>query len=134
MAERSFEAMGKNLDSIMEFVQENLDKCGCQEREQQQICMAVEELFVNIVNYAYPDEIGLAIIRVEAINEHELEIELRDNGKPFDPLTLEDPDVTLEPEKRRIGGLGIYLVKKTMDEVTYHFENNQNILTLRKKI
>lgn len=134
MAERSFEAMGKNLDSIMEFVQDNLEKCSCPPREQQQICMAVEELFVNIVNYAYPDEIGLAIIKVEEIRDHELEIVLRDNGKQFDPLELEDPDVTLDPEKRRIGGLGIYLVKKTMDEVTYHFENNQNVLTLRKKI
>ncbi len=134
MAERSFEAMGKNLDSIMDFVQDNLDKCGCPPREQQQICMAVEELFVNIVNYAYPSDIGLAVIKVEAINEHELEIVLRDNGKPFDPLKREDPDVTLDPEERRIGGLGIYLVKKTMDEVTYHFDNNQNVLTLRKKI
>lgn len=134
MAEKSFQAMGKNLDSIMEFVQDNLDKCGCPPREQQQICMAVEELFVNIVNYAYPNDIGLAVIKVEEINDRELEIVLRDNGKPFDPLRREDPDVTLDPDKRRIGGLGIYLVKKTMDEVTYHFENDQNVLTLRKKI
>lgn len=134
MAEKRFEALGKNLEPVMGFLEENLESLDCPFKEEQQICIAVEELFVNIVSYAYPETAGPADLEIRELPDRVIEIILRDGGVPFNPLELEDPDVTLKAEERKIGGLGIYMVKKSMDEVTYHYENGQNILTLRKKI
>ncbi len=134
MAEKKFEALDENLEPVIGFLEENLENLGCPYREMQQICIAVEEIFVNIVNYAYPESAGPADLEIRELPGRVIEIILRDGGVPFNPLELEDPDITLKPEERRIGGLGIYLVKKSMDEVTYHYENSQNVLILRKKI
>ncbi len=134
MAEKRFEALGKNLEPVIGFLEENLESLDCPFKEEQQICIAVEELFVNIVSYAYPETAGPADLEIRELPDRVIEIILRDGGVPFNPLELEDPDVTLKAEERKIGGLGIYMVKKSMDEVTYHYENGQNILTLRKKI
>ncbi len=134
MAEKRFEALGKNLEPVIGFLEENLESLDCPFKEQQQICIAVEELFVNIVNYAYPEYAGPADLVIRELPDRVIEVILRDSGVPFNPLEQKDPDVTLKAEDRQIGGLGIYMVKKSMDEVTYHFENGQNVLTLRKKI
>ncbi len=134
MAKKRFEALGKNLEPVIGFLEENLESLGCSFKEEQQMCIAVEELFVNIVNYAYPESAGPADLEIQELPDRVIEVILRDGGVPFNPLELKDPDVTLKAEDRQIGGLGIYMVKKSMDEVTYHYENGQNILILRKKL
>lgn len=134
MAEKRFEALGKNLEPVISFLEENLESLGCPFKEEQQMCIAVEELFINIVNYAYPESAGPADVKIRELPGRVIEVILCDGGVPFNPLELKDPDITLKAEDRQIGGLGIYMVKKSMDEVTYQYENGQNILILRKKI
>ncbi len=134
MAKKRFEALGKNLEPVISFLEENLESLGCPFKEEQQMCIAVEELFINIVNYAYPESAGPADVEIQELPDRVIQIILRDGGVPFNPLELKDPDVTLKAEDRQIGGLGIYMVKKSMDEVNYHYENGQNILILQKKI
>lgn len=134
MAEKRFEALGENLEPVIGFLEENLESLGCPFKEEQQMCIAVEELFINIVNYAYPESAGPADLEVRALPDQVIEVVIRDSGVPFNPLERKDPDISLLAEDRPIGGLGIYMVKKSMDEVDYHYENGQNILTLRKKI
>ena len=95
----------------------------------------MEEIFINIASYAYRPGEGPVTIRV-SVEEDPIRVTLTfiDNGKPFDPLAREEADVTLPAEKRRIGGLGIFLVKKTMDSVTYEYKDGQNILTVVKNV
>ena len=126
------EAKKENLLRVLSFVDEKLEESGCPMKTQMQIDVAVEELFVNIASYAYTPGTGDAVIMMKT-GEEGITIEFRDRGKPFDPLAKEDPDVTLSAEERQIGGLGIFMVKKSMDEVSYSYENGENILTIRKK-
>lgn len=98
-----------------------------------QIDVSVDELFGNIANYAYGDETGYAEIRLEDTEEKPgIIIEFEDAGMPFNPLAKEDPDTSLSINERGIGGLGIFIVKKTMDDVYYRYENNCNILGIKK--
>ena len=98
-----------------------------------QIAVAVEELFVNIANYAYPD--GDGSMRPEICTDDEaVTLRFVDSGIAFNPLQEEEPDVTADAESRKIGGLGIYMVKKTMDSVQYERKDNENILTVTKKL
>lgn len=125
----------KNLDAVLAFVDEQLEKYGCTPKVQMQIDVAVEEIFVNIANYAYNPEIGSAGICVE-VQEDPLVISITftDNGVPYDPLKKPDPDVTLSAEERQIGGLGIYMVKKSMDDISYNYKDGKNILTIKKSL
>ena len=125
----------KNLDTVLAFVDEQLEKYGCSQKIQMQIDIAVEEIFVNIANYAYNPEIGSAGISVE-IQEEPLAviITFTDGGVPYDPLKKPDPDVTLSAEERQIGGLGIYMVKKSMDDISYEYKDGKNILTIKKNL
>ena len=127
------EAKTENLDQVLAFIEEKLEAADCSVKAQTQICVAAEEIYVNIASYAYVPETGNAVIRM-TVADGTAEIEFRDKGIPFDPLAKEDPDVTLAAEERGIGGLGIYMVKKSMDEVLYRREDGENILTIRKKI
>ena len=96
--------------------------------------VAVEELYVNIACYAYTPDTGDATIRIQADQEpHVVEITLIDSGIPYDPLAKPDPDVTLSAEERQIGGLGIFMVKKSMDDMQYERRDGKNILTIKKK-
>ena len=135
MREMDIAATLENLDAVMAFVDQQLEEAGCSMKTQMQIDIAVEEVYVNIAHYAYNPEIGGVTIRVQ-IEEEPLAVILTfiDKGKPYDPLAKEDPDVTLAAEDRQIGGLGIFITKKTMDTVTYSYENNENVLTMIKKI
>ena len=100
-----------------------------------QIDIAIDELFGNIAHYAYNPDVGEAPVRVEVIEDPlAVVITFIDNGVPYDPLANADPDTTLSAEEREIGGLGIYMVKKSMDEITYEYKDGQNILTIKKKI
>lgn len=135
MKELNIEAKVENLDEVLEFVDAELEARDCSPKIQMQLDVAVEELFVNIAHYAYKPETGIATVRVEIIEEPlSIVITFIDSGKPYDPLAREDPDVTLSAEERQIGGLGIYLVKKTMDDVIYKYEDGKNILTIKKTL
>ena len=101
-----------------------------------QIDVAVEEIYVNIAHYAYHPDIGEATIRCQVTEGPPLEIviQLLDSGVPYDPLSHADPDITLSADQRDVGGLGIYMVKTSMDDVSYRYENGKNILTLKKTV
>ena len=135
MDELQVAARVENLDIVNEFIDEKLEAVGCSPRIQMQVDLAVEEIFINIASYAYRPGEGPVTIRV-SVEEDPIRVILTfiDNGKPFDPLAREEADVTLPVEKRRIGGLGIFLVKKTMDSVTYEYKDGQNILTVVKNV
>ena len=135
MFELEIDAKLGNLDEVLDFVNCHLKNVECPEKIRIQVDIAVEEIFVNIAHYAYNPEVGKATIRVE-ISEKPLAVSLTfmDNGKPYDPLSRKDPDVTLSAEQRQIGGLGIYMVKKSMDEIQYSYSNGTNMLTFKKKL
>ena len=104
-------------------------------KAQMQIDVAIDELFGNIAHYAYGGESGDAAVRFgfdEA--SRTVSITFIDGGVPFNPLEQADPDVSLSAEERGIGGLGIFMVKKTMDKLEYSHENGCNMLTMRKRI
>jgi anti-sigma regulatory factor (Ser/Thr protein kinase) len=101
--------------------------------QQNNINIAVEEIFVNIAHYAYPSGDGDIAVSV-CIDQNRLTIEFRDSGTPYDPLAKTDPDTTLSADDREIGGLGIFMVKKLMDDVSYRYEDGKNILTIHKDI
>lgn len=118
---------------VQDFVNAALEEYDCDLKAQMQIEIAVEELFVNIAHYAYPNGKGGAEVSV-GVEDGVASITFRDTGIPYDPLAREDPDVKLKAEDRSIGGLGIYMVKKSMDEMLYRYEDGHNVLTIRKAI
>ena len=127
------EAKTENLENVNNFLTENL--IGCPMKVLMQTELAVEEIFVNIAHYAYKDETGEVWVSCELDKEKNLfTIIFEDTGIPFDPLKRDDPDVTASAEERGIGGLGIFLTKKLMDEVRYENRDGKNILTLIKKL
>ncbi len=132
--ERVFPAQADQLGPVQEFVGQALEQYGCQPRIRFQIDVSIEEIFVNIVRYAYPPgQEGEAVIRCGVGGEPlQVTIQFVDWGKPFNPLEKQDADITLSAEERGIGGLGILMVKKSMDAVDYRYENGENILTLTK--
>ena len=108
---------------------------GCPMKTQCQVDVAIDELFGNIANYAYNPDIGTATVRVE-VTENPLAVVITfiDNGVPYDPLAKSDPDITLSAEEREIGGLGIYMVKKSMDDISYEYKDGKNFLKIKKNI
>lgn len=135
MKELTIAATIENIETVTDFVNKQLESLDCPLKAQMQIDVAIDELFGNIAHYAYHPEIGSVTVRVEFTeNPLAVVITLIDNGVPYNPLAKEDPDVTLSAEERGIGGLGIYIVKKTMDEMTYEYKDGQNILSVKKKI
>lgn len=135
MKELDIEALVDNLDKVMEFVDAELEDANCPMKIQMQIDLAVEEIFVNIANYAYDPETGPATVRVEVDPDGSaVRITFIDHGVPYDPLSKSDPDITQAADERQIGGLGIFLVKKTMDDIRYEYVNGSNILTLKKNL
>ena len=135
MKELTIEAKIENIEAVTDFVNEQLEALDCPMKAQMQIDIAIDELFSNIAHYAYNPEIGQATVRVEVIEDPlAVTITFIDNGVPYDPLAKADPDTTLSAEERDIGGLGIYMVKKSMDEITYEYKDGQNILKIKKNI
>ncbi len=133
--ELEIEAVTSNLSEVLGFVNGYLEKIDCPMKVQLQIEIAVEEIFANIANYAYAPEIGRAKIRVEAASSDSMvRITFIDRGVPYDPLAKEDPDITLSAEERAIGGLGIFMVKKSMEGMHYEYKDGQNILTIEKHL
>ena len=135
MTEMKVRASVDNLNQVLAFVDTELEKLECPIRAQMQIDVAVEELFVNIASYAYAPGEGDAVIRVESTSDPKtVSITFLDRGIPYDPLAKPDPDVTLYAAERAIGGLGIFMAKKSMDEMKYAYRDGQNILTIMKKL
>lgn len=135
MKELTIAATVENIDVVTAFVEEQLEALNCPMKAQMQICIAIDELFGNIAHYAYHPDVGEATVRVEVIEEPlSAVITFIDGGIPYDPLAAADPDTSLPVEERTIGGLGIFMVKKSMDEITYRYEGGKNILSIRKKI
>ena len=133
MKELVVNALANNLSEVIGFVDAQLEAADCPMKVQMQIDVAVEEIIVNIANYAYEGGIGTVTIKTELLTEpFAFEITFIDSGVPYDPLAKPDPDITLSAEKRQIGGLGIFMVKKTMDDVKYQYLDGHNILTLKK--
>lgn len=135
MSEMTVEATLENLEVVTQFINDQLELAECSVKIITQVDIVVEEIYVNIAQYAYHPEIGEAVIRCEVGNEPlQVIIEFLDNGTPYNPLEKQDPDITLNVEERPVGGLGIFMAKKLMDEISYEFKDGKNVLTLRKTI
>ncbi len=135
MDEFVIEAKVENLDEVLAFIDERLENAGCSMKVQTQIDIAVEEIFVNIASYAYAPGVGNADIGFMIDGEPSMAvIRFTDKGTPYNPLEKADPDITLPAEERPIGGLGIYMVKKSMDEVEYEYKDGCNVFTIKKKL
>ena len=133
--EMTIEATVSNLDPVLDFVNAHLEEAGCGPKQQIQLDIAVEEIFVNIAHYAYAPQTGVAKISVDIDKDkRRIAIEFRDSGMEFDPLAKPDPDTTLSAEERQIGGLGKYMVKKSMDDITYEYKDGKNILSIKKEL
>ena len=135
MKEMTLAATVENIEVVTDFVNEQLEAMECPMKAQMLIGIAIDELFGNIAHYAYTPDVGEATARVE-VTENPLSVVITfiDGGVPYDPLATEDPDTTLSAEERDIGGLGIFMVKKSMDEITYRYEGGKNVLSIRKRI
>ncbi len=133
--ERVFPAEDGALMTATSFLEEKLEECGASMKTVMQLSVVLEELFVNVAHYAYPDEKGTLSLGLGFdVNTRNFIMRFTDEGIPFDPLAKEDPDVTLSADERNIGGLGIFMVKKTMDSVEYERTDGKNVLTLKKTI
>jgi sigma-B regulation protein RsbU (phosphoserine phosphatase) len=125
------EAKIENLNTVLDFIAGELKVAGCPAKLQTKVKIAVEEIFTNIAHYAYAPNTGGVAIRITSGDE--IVIEFEDEGKPYNPLEKEDPDITAGVEKREMGGLGIFMVKNIMDTVEYQREGNKNILRIKKE-
>ena len=129
------EAVKDNLEKIIDFIKDELSDFDCPSKTIMKIRLAVEEIFVNIASYAYGEETGMAEIIFDYKPEtNDIYLTFIDSGVQYDPLAKEDPDITLSAAERQIGGLGIYMVKKSMDDMRYEYRNGQNFLTITKKL
>ncbi|MBQ9016072.1 MAG: ATP-binding protein [Firmicutes bacterium] len=131
--ELTLEATIGNLTPVLAFIEQQLEKTGCPFKTQMQIAIAAEEIYVNIARYAYKPGTGEVTVRLEVTDEPAAaSLTFIDSGTPFDPLKKTDPDITLSAEERDIGGLGIYMTKKSMDEVRYEYAGEKNVFTMVK--
>lgn len=135
MKELNISATVENIPVVTAFVDEQLEALNFPLKAQMQIDFAIDELFGNIAQYAYNPDIGSATVRVE-VSEDPLAVIITfiDGGIPYDPLKADDPDITLSAEDRPLGGLGIYMVKKSMDAIIYEHRDGKNILSIKKAL
>ena len=131
----TLDAIVDNLPAVLSFVDEALEEQACPMRIQMEVDVAVEELFVNVAHYAYGDQVGQVSIDLNFEDDSKtVMIRFSDSGMPYNPLDRDDPDITLPAEKREVGGLGIYMVKKSMDDFTYEYSGGMNHTTIRKRL
>ena len=132
---QTFPAKTESLSDVLGFVDQKLDSFECPMKIQMAVCVAIEEVFVNVAHYAYGEGQGDMCLGI-GFDEKSRTVTFRmtDKGVPFDPLQKPDPDITLSAEDREVGGLGIFIAKKTMDSISYAYENGENILTMIKKL
>ena len=135
MQELNIEAKVENLDIVNDFINKSIGAVECSKKAIMQLGVVVEEIFVNIASYAYKDEVGIATVQVEVKdNPPAIDLTFIDSGVEYNPLANEDPDLDVAVEERQIGGLGIYLVKNMVEEISYKYEGGKNILSLTKNL
>ncbi len=124
----------EDIPRLTDYAEEWLANRGCGMKASVQISIAIDEIYSNIVRYAYGEGSGPAEMELLPLEDARgVRIVFRDQGKPYDPLQKEDPDIARKLEDREVGGLGIFLVKKTMDDMRYAYEDGRNVLTLIKR-
>ena len=135
IAEITLEATVENIERVTDFVNAELEKLDCPQKAKLQLDIAIDELFGNIVRYAYRPEVGPATVRISVCEDPlAVSVTFIDRGKPYDPLKNADPDTTMGLDEREIGGLGIFIVKNSMDQISYSYENGQNVLRIKKHL
>lgn len=135
MKEITLLATLENLAPVQEFIESELKTYDCPMKAAMQISVAVEEIYVNIARYAYQPEEGEVTVRCSVGgNPLRFIVQFLDRGTPFNPLAQSDVDTTLSAQEREIGGLGILMVKRSMDDVQYQYKDGYNILTIKKQI
>jgi anti-sigma regulatory factor (Ser/Thr protein kinase) len=127
-------AKRENLPQVTEFIDLQLEKINCELKKQLQLDIAVEEIYINIASYAYDGNEGPSEIIFDTVDNDNVSITFLDSGVPYNPLAKEDPDITLSAAERQIGGLGIFMVKQSMDDMKYEYKDGKNFLTLIKNI
>jgi anti-sigma regulatory factor (Ser/Thr protein kinase) len=131
----NIQAVVENMPKVQAFVEGALLLTGVCERALLNIQLVVEEVFVNIASYAYTDAAGEAEVTVKVSDDGGYaELSFSDSGIPFDPLSVPAPDITLPSEKRKIGGLGIFLLREMAEDVRYRNEDGRNILSFKMKL
>jgi len=133
LKELTLMAKTENLDTVIDFVNKQLEANECSMMAQLQLDIAVEELFVNIASYAYRPADGPVTIQIDFKGDT-VSVVFIDGGRPYNPWEREDPDITLSAEEREIGGLGVYMVKQSMNHVDYSYIDGKNVLTIQKNI
>ncbi len=125
-----------NLDTVIGFVEEALGEAGCPMKIIMKVLVSLEEVYVNVANYAYGNELGKCWVSLD-INSTETggmaRIKVRDKGQAFNPMEKENPDITLSADERPIGGLGIFMVKNIVDSIEYEYLSGENVLTMEKQ-
>jgi len=134
MSKKRFKGVMDNLEEMIQFILLESKEIVDSVKIDYQLRLVSEEALINIINYAYGKGVGELKIDCETINDDTIFIEISDGGVAFDPLQKEDPDITLPVEERRVGGLGIFIIKNIMDTVDYKREDGKNVLTLTKKL
>ncbi len=135
MKEITVDATIDNVQTITDFVDERLEEMNCPVKAQMQINIVIDELCSNVARYAYSDKTGKVTVSVDTVDKPmKVWLTFIDEGIPYNPLAKEDPDITLSAEERKIGGLGIYMVKKMMDDFRYEYKDGKNIVTVCKVI
>lgn len=134
MEQLTIEATVDNLPRVTEFIVSSLEEMNCKPKILLQMELVIEELFVNVAHYAYRPDVGKCTVQkeIETSPPRSITMTLIDSGIPYNPLEHEDPDTSLGVEEREIGGLGIFLVKKNVDEISYIYKDGQNILRFKK--
>ena len=133
MKELTVKAEIENIEAVTDKVNGWLEEVGCPIKKQMEIDIVIDEVFSNIAKYAYKPDTGMVTVRLETGKEPGVAmLVFSDTGKPYDPLKVKEPDITLSADKRPVGGLGIFLVKKIMDEVRYEHVDGKNVLYLKK--
>ncbi len=135
MQELDVQASDETLHTVLDAIEAYLIKNKCPDDVRTMILICAEEIYVNIAHYAYGGQSGRAVVQMEVVQDPKVcRVIFKDSGIPYNPLEKEDPDITLSAEEREIGGLGIYMVKQSMDKVEYEYKDGCNILTIEKRI
>ena len=135
MQELIVEAKVENLDQVNDFINHSISEIDCSKKAMMQLGVIVEEIFVNIASYAYPNAIGFATVQLEVkTNPPSITLVFIDSGIQNNPLSRKDPNLNVSVDEREVGGLGIYLVKNMVEEISYKYADGQNILSLTKNL
>ena len=133
MSKLHFQPINGQAREILTAILKSPEVASCNQEEIQVLRLACEEIIMNVTSYAYPEGVD-GFLDVDIQKTDRLTIRFEDGGVPFNPLEQEKPDTGLSWNKRRIGGLGIFLFRRKMDDVCYAYVDNKNVLTIEKKI